>query len=113
VIALNLLDFIGLAPALPGAKCRGRHSTFDEAAPDEAPETVAQRHAQALSSCSRCPSLERCRDWINSVKPSKRPEGVCAGQVWENGRPKSGRPRTAVKPTPPTNHHRKETSNDR
>lgn len=84
--ATNLFDYLGLAPALPGARCRGKE-------PGEAPETVQQRHAQALSLCLReCPARERCQTWYLGLKPSNRPTGVVAGQVWENGKPKSERP---------------------
>jgi len=89
------------APSLPGAKCRGRAHLFNGAEPDENPETVAARHAQALGLClNSCPSLSRCAEWVNSLPKSKRPLGVVAGQVWENGKPKSerppGRPRKAA-----------------
>jgi len=88
------------APALPGARCRGRTHIFDGAAPDENPDTTAARHAQAVSLCRHCPSLTRCESWFLDLKPSNRPTGVVAGQVWENGKPKSerlpGRPRTAA-----------------
>jgi hypothetical protein len=99
--ATNLFDYLGLAPALPGARCRRKHALFDEAQPGEAPETVQQRHAQALSLCLReCPARERCETWYLGLKPSSRPTGVVAGQVWENGKPKSerppGRPRKAA-----------------
>ena len=93
------LDWVSLlekvlagAPSLPGAKCRGRRAhLFDGPDGREAPETTAQRHAQALSMWSRCPALERCTDWMNSLKPSKRPSGVVCGLVWEDGKPKSER----------------------
>jgi hypothetical protein len=89
-----LLDAIGAAPVLPGAKCRGRHHLFDPAAPDEASETVDQRHSQAIGLCFRCPSLNRCADWWSGLPKRKRPPGVVAGQVHQ---PKSaGRPRKAV-----------------
>jgi hypothetical protein len=77
-----LLDAVGAAPALPGARCRGRHSLFDEARRDEAPEAVDQRHAQALTLCLRgCPALAACQQWYAGLKPSKRPPGVIAGQI--------------------------------
>jgi WhiB family redox-sensing transcriptional regulator len=63
-MAGNLFDAIGLAPSLPGARCRGKHRLFDEAAPGEDPATVAARHAQAIGLCSHCPSLTRCQTWF-------------------------------------------------
>jgi hypothetical protein len=77
----SLLDAIGAAPALPGARCRRRHHLFDEAAPGEDPHPVAARHAQAIGLCSHCPAARRCAAWFDSLKPSKRPRGVVAGQV--------------------------------
>ena len=100
MIATNLFDFIGLATALPGTRCRGRHSTFDEAAPGEDPEVVSARHAQAIGLCSHCPALDRCETWFLGLKPSKRPHGVIAGQInrgpEERERRPPGRPRKAV-----------------
>lgn len=69
------------APSLPGARCRGRHSLFDAAAPDENPDSVQQRHTQALGLCQHCPSLTRCADWLDSLPKRKRPPGVVAGQI--------------------------------
>ena len=89
-----LLDAVGAAPALPGARCRGRHHLFDEARPDEAPQTVDQRHAQALMLCSDCPALASCEQFFLSLKPSKRPPGVIAGRI-NQPRP-AGRPRKAA-----------------
>jgi hypothetical protein len=86
-----LLSLAG-APALPGAKCRGRSHLFDDATPGESDDVVAQRHLQALGLCERCPALFRCQDWFDELTPSQRPEGVVAGQVRRRrvrGRPKS------------------------
>lgn len=70
-------------PVLPGARCRGRSRLFDPARKGERSEIVAQRHAQAVGLCHRCPSLDACRAWLESLKPSRRPTGVVAGQVIE------------------------------
>jgi hypothetical protein len=89
-----LLAAIAGAPALHGARCRGKGHLFDEAAPNEDPEVVAARHAQAIGLCSRCPSLTRCTEWFEALPPRKRPPGVVAGQVHQ---PKpAGRPRKAA-----------------
>ncbi|AFM16986.1 hypothetical protein Mycch_2203 [Mycolicibacterium chubuense NBB4] len=89
--ALDLFDAVGLAPSLPGAKCRGRHRLFDPpnhgVEPGEA--EYAERAAQRL--CSVCPALVRCAAWFESLPPSRRPLGVVAGRV---NRPRPvGRPR--------------------
>lgn len=89
----TLIATLAGTPALPGARCRGRHHLFDEAAHTETAETVTARHQQALGLCERCPSLTRCGDWLESLPPSKRPPGVIAGRV---RRPRPvGRPRAA------------------
>lgn len=88
----NLLAAIGAAPALPGARCRGKAHLFDERQPDEAPETAQQRHTQALGLCQHCTALASCQTWFGTLTPAKRPHGVIAGRVIQ---PKAGRPRTA------------------
>lgn len=81
---------LGLAPALPGARCRGKHHLFD--APSELDrepaETTAARHAQALQLCRGCTALASCTTWFDSLPTSKRPHGVIAGQI---NKPKSVR----------------------
>lgn len=86
-----LLAAVGCAPALPGARCRGRHRLFDEQGKHEAPETAAQRHAQAVGLCTHCPALTACKQWFDSLPTSKRPAGVVAGH--------SPRPKTVGRPT--------------
>jgi len=91
-IADLLLSLAG-SPALPGARCRGRHTLFDERGPDEPDEVAAQRHSQALGLCERCPALDRCRDWLEELPPRQRPPGVVAGQLPARnpvGRPAGG-----------------------
>jgi len=81
VSATALFDALGAIPALPGARCRGRHSLFDGSPPGENPEVRAARHGQALELCAGCPSLERCEDWHDSLPKRQRPVGVVAGRV--------------------------------
>jgi hypothetical protein len=76
-----LLEAVGAAVALPGARCRGRSALFDPAGICEDPETAAQRHTQALGLCSHCDSLARCREWLFNLPPPRRPPGVVAGIV--------------------------------
>ncbi|HPY26001.1 MAG TPA: hypothetical protein PLK19_16960 [Mycobacterium sp.] len=85
----SLFAAIG-TPALPGARCRGRHHLFDDAAQGEPADTVEARHRQAIRLCQRCPALEPCQTWLDSLPPSRRPAGVVAGRI--NSRP-PGRPK--------------------
>ena len=80
-LLVDLLAALAGAPALPGARCRGRPHLFDPARPAEAEASVADRHRQALALCAACPSLRRCAAWLDSLPPSKRPAGVVAGTV--------------------------------
>jgi len=79
------------APELAGAACVGRARLFDPPAEREPAADVAFRHRQALALCRVCPALDRCRAWLDSLPPSRRPSGVIAGQVTEPRRP--GRPK--------------------
>lgn len=90
----DLLDAFGLAPSLPGARCRHRHQLFDEARPGEDEDVVVDRHSQAIQLCARCPSLLRCADWFESLPAAKRPFGVVAGQL--NRSAPVGRPRRSA-----------------
>ncbi|MDQ1304720.1 MAG: WhiB family transcriptional regulator, redox-sensing transcriptional regulator [Actinomycetota bacterium] len=77
----SLFAAIG-TPALPGARCRGRSHLFDDAAQGEPADTVEARHRQAIGLCQRCPALEQCGSWLDSLKPSQRPAGVVAGRTY-------------------------------
>jgi hypothetical protein len=83
----GLLTALAGAPALPGARCRGKPHLFDEGRPDEPDDVVAARHAQALGLCQRCPALDACAQHFASLPPRKRPGGVVAGcHVGHRGR---------------------------
>lgn len=88
----DLLAALAGAPALPGARCRGKSVLFDEAGRDEPAEVAEQRHAQALGLCQHCTALASCTQWFDSLPPTQRPAGVVAGQINESHR---GRPRKA------------------
>ena len=77
----SVLGALRGVPSLPGARCQGRTHLFDEARLGESADIVAARHAQALALCQRCPSLDRCGDWLTSLPPRKRPPGVIAGTI--------------------------------
>jgi hypothetical protein len=89
-----LLAAVGAAPALPGARCRGRHHLFDEQGAHETPETAAERHQQAIGLCTHCDALASCQQWFNALPRSKRPPGVVAGKAPRVERP--GRPKKAA-----------------
>lgn len=92
----GLLDALGAAPALPGARCRGKAHLFDEAGKHEAPETTAQRHAQAAGLCQGCTALASCAAWFDSLPRTRRPLGVVAGRVPTTPR-RAGRPTGTTK----------------
>jgi WhiB family redox-sensing transcriptional regulator len=71
----RLADAVGAAPALPGARCRGRSELFDAESVDD------ERTDYAITVCNRCPALAACREWVASLPPGKRPIGVVAGRV--------------------------------
>jgi hypothetical protein len=76
----DLRDALGAAPRLDGALCRGS-TMFDEAPPGTAADLVAERIAEAVAVCERCPSLRACNRWLNGLAPPQRPAGVVAGRV--------------------------------
>lgn len=82
------------APALPGAKCRGRSHLFDEAGADEDASTTEFRHQHAVTLCRSCAALASCQVWFDNLPRSKRPPGVVAGRV--HGSSRAGRPRKAM-----------------
>lgn len=94
----DLLAAIGVAPSFPGAKCRGRHHLFDEAAKDEPPEIVAQRHTQALRLCRQCTALAGCQRWFDGLPLRDQPRGVIAAQI-HPARGKRGTPDTPAHTT--------------
>ena len=61
-------------PELPGARCRGRWSVWDET---DNPEIIEY----AKNQCQACPALAECKEWFESLKASKRPIGTVAGQL--------------------------------
>lgn len=77
----SLLAAVGAAPALPGARCRGRSHLFDGGPAGEVDEIRAARIGQALGLCHRCPALDDCRRWHDALPVSRRPVGVVAGRV--------------------------------
>jgi hypothetical protein len=77
--AIDMLKALGRPPALPGAKCAGKSAWFD-AVPLTHPEHEFIEQT-ALSLCRRCPALEDCRRWRDSLPPADRPEGVIAGRI--------------------------------
>lgn len=89
-----LLAAVGAAPALPGARCRGKHHLFDEQGKHEELGTAAERHAQALGLCTHCTALASCQTWFETLKPSRRPQGVVAGRL--NAPKPAGRPPKAT-----------------
>lgn len=91
----DVLEALGGIPALPGARCRGRHQLFDATIhSDRGGPTARVNDARrdALAVCASCPALEPCRTWVNSLPPRRRPHGVVAGTVHteQRGQPRKG-----------------------
>lgn len=84
----NTLGAILGCVALPGALCRHKAATFDEARTDEPTEVVEARHAQARGLCQRCPSLDACITWVESLPARRRPTGIVAGTLYRTPRPR-------------------------
>lgn len=79
----SLSESLAGVPRLPGAACAGRWDVFDPARDGEDVEDLKFRHSAAQRICvTECPCLADCRSWVESLKPSKRPVGVIAGEVW-------------------------------
>ena len=77
--ASDLFDALGVIPALPGARCRGRTALFDPRPSTDPARDDAE--ATALALCSGCPAGDRCRASFDSLPPKRRPRGVVAGLV--------------------------------
>jgi hypothetical protein len=89
VSATKLFDAVGLSPALPGARCRGRHHLFDPPSANADPDDAAYAEQAALRLCAGCPALASCSRWFESLPKQQRPPGVVAGRV--NLAPRPGR----------------------
>ncbi len=83
----DLLAALVGAPALPGAKCRGRAHLFDPAERGEDPDLTEYRHQHALTLCRTCTALASCGEWVDSLPKSKKPAGVIAGRIRTVSRP--------------------------
>jgi hypothetical protein len=81
-----ILDELGVAPNLPGARCVDRYALFDltieatRTGPPGAADVAAAR-AEALRLCAGCPELAPCGEWFDKQPKSFRPLGVIAGRV--------------------------------
>lgn len=84
----SLVGALGGIPLLAGALCKGQPEIWDEPSPasrDPDPSDTAGRLKFALNACQRCPALAACTQWVTSLRPSKRPVGVVAGELWRAG----------------------------
>ena len=64
-------------PTLPAAACRGQYEIFDRVVD----EGRGPAEKAALAICERCPELERCGEWVDSLPPGRRPYGITAKRV--------------------------------
>lgn len=77
----DLSRVLGALPDLAGALCVGRSGLFDSPEPGADRELAEYQKARALSLCARCPVLDACTEWLNSLPKSKRPSGIVAGRT--------------------------------
>lgn len=84
----RLISAMAGVPVLSGARCRGRHATFDSQRDDEPDEVADARHLQALGLCECCPALDACEQWFESLPLSQRPHGVIAGRLHRETKPR-------------------------
>jgi WhiB family transcriptional regulator, redox-sensing transcriptional regulator len=73
----SLAAAITPVPDLPGAACAGRSDLFDLRPVHNDDHT----YREALALCARCPVLDACRGWFESLPAEARPYGVIAGRV--------------------------------
>jgi WhiB family redox-sensing transcriptional regulator len=81
----NLFAALRSIPALPGAKCVGRHELFESPDPGDI--------ANAVELCSHCPARLPCAQWVESLPPTQRPAGVVGGRVYVTVTPDQTRQR--------------------
>lgn len=70
-----LLESMDGIPNLSGARCVGEWKIFDNE------HGSAELEEYALNLCGSCPVRAECAEWVDSLKPSKRPKGVIAGRI--------------------------------
>lgn len=83
-VLADVLDALGAAPSLPGARCRGRWELFDATVHESrgAPTAaVLSARTEALAICNSCPALAACTTWVESLPPRQRPHGAIAGRI--------------------------------
>ncbi len=65
---------------LQQAACKGRHGLFDARRHNEPHTDAAKRHTAATTICRRCPALEACQRWADTLTRAERADsGVLAG----------------------------------
>lgn len=81
---MSIFGALAGIPLLPEAACRGRWELFDMTIPENpgklATEVTLAR-AAAVNLCNSCAELSRCREWLDSQPPTRRPYGVTAGRI--------------------------------
>ncbi len=70
-------EIIRGTPRLEKALCRGQTYLFDVSDDDQIERENCELEAKRM--CARCPELEPCTRWVDSLPLSQRPGGVVAG----------------------------------
>jgi hypothetical protein len=77
VLGADPLHAFADTPNLSGAACVDHHELFD--ACTERGANLS--YALAIKICQGCPALTPCRAWIEGLRPSQRPLGICGGLI--------------------------------
>jgi WhiB family redox-sensing transcriptional regulator len=70
----GLLGALAGIPRLDGCACRSRHRLFESDDPSDI--------ADAVAICGRCPALDACSRWYDSLPPRHRMHGVTVAGQW-------------------------------
>ncbi|OSC32052.1 hypothetical protein B8W69_02850 [Mycobacterium vulneris] len=83
----HMSALVGGIPDLRAARCKGRADLFEATVAVRRIDGGSSRNevnaarVAALRLCAACTALEQCRAWLATLRPTRRPRGVVAGQV--------------------------------
>lgn len=81
----SMVDQLGPIPDLPGAMCVGSSQLYDStivgAPGSKDDENLEYARTAALRLCNRCPALQACAGWLDTIPARHQPAGVIAGRI--------------------------------